>query len=194
MIDYLNDTYCIDDSRIYATGKSNGGGFTGGVLACNPVLSTKIAAFAPVSGAFYVPGSSNDSCDAHEAQSITIPCNPGRVDVPMLEFHGKADDTIAYSGGGRKTECLPTVPHWVREWCKRNGLGLANKTTASHSGKVLKYEYGGAQGKLGLVTHYAIDGLGHDWPSTEPNRDNPDGYTYINATSIIMDFFEGWRL
>ena len=40
----LQDTFCVDPARIYATGFSNGGGFVS-VLACD--LSSRIAAFAP---------------------------------------------------------------------------------------------------------------------------------------------------
>jgi len=121
----------------------------------------QIAAFAPVSGAFYVPGSSSNNCSPQTAQSIPIPCNPGRNPLPILEFHGSADGTIPYSGGPRRNECLPTIPHWVREWSRREGFGLTNKTTSLHGGKVLKYEYGGGQGELGIVSHYFVEGLGH---------------------------------
>jgi poly(3-hydroxybutyrate) depolymerase len=189
MISHFSDRYCIDTARIYAAGKSNGGGFTG-TLACDPKLSTQIAAFAPVSGAFYINGPSSSDCDA---QHITIPCSPGRNPIPILEFHGSDDGTIPYSGGGRRGECLPTIPHWVREWSKREAYGLTNKTTQLYDGKVQKYEYGGAAGQLGIVSHYLTDGLGHNWPSTEPNDDNPDG-TYYNATPIIMGFFNKYTL
>ena len=56
-----------------------------------------------------------------------------------------------------------------------------------------KYEYGGAAGQLGIVTHYLTDGSGHDWPSTEPNDDNPNGI-YYNATPLIMEFFKKYAL
>src|SRR6187402_618572 len=90
------------------------------VLSCSHPPQTRtntsqeqIAAFAPVSGAFYVPGSSADNCSP---QTITIPCKPGRNPLPIIEFHGSNDTTIPYSGGPRRGECLPTIPHWVREW------------------------------------------------------------------------------
>jgi polyhydroxybutyrate depolymerase len=50
----LEQRLCVDTSRFYATGKSEGGGFAG-MLACNETSAARIAAFAPVSGAFY-PG------------------------------------------------------------------------------------------------------------------------------------------
>jgi poly(3-hydroxybutyrate) depolymerase len=189
MINHFNDRYCIDTTRIYASGKSNGGGFTG-TLACDPSLSTQIAAFAPVSGAFYIPGSSDSNC---APQTATLPCNPGRNPLPIIEFHGGADTTIPYSGGPRRGVCLPTVPHWVREWSKREGFGLTNTTTNLYGDKVHKYEYAPNSDNFGVVTHYLTDGLGHAWPSTEPNDDNSAG-TYYDATPIIMDFFNKWTL
>ena len=51
MIAYMSNNYCIDTDAIYMAGKSNGGGFSGNIAACDPVLSTKIAAFASASGA-----------------------------------------------------------------------------------------------------------------------------------------------
>lgn len=135
MIAHFNSRYCIDTSRIYASGKSNGGGFTGGYLACDPELSKQIAAFAPVSGAFYLPGSNDTDCSP---TTIAIQCNPGRNPVPVLEFHGNGDKTIPYGGGPRRGECLPTIPHWIREWSKREGYGLTNKTTQLYDGKVQK--------------------------------------------------------
>lgn len=51
LIKSLQSQYCIDSTRIYASGMSNGGGFTG-TLACDPTASNLFAAFAPHSGAF----------------------------------------------------------------------------------------------------------------------------------------------
>ena len=70
---------------------------------------------------------------------------------------------------------------------------MSNKTTEMYGGKVQKYEYGEVAGRLGIVTHYLTDGLGHDWPSKEPNDDNSKG-TYYDATPIIMDFFNKYTL
>ncbi|KAH8651885.1 putative ferulic acid esterase [Tricladium varicosporioides] len=182
MINHFEDRYCVDSTRIWAAGKSNGGGFTG-TLACSS-LSPRIAAFAPVSGAFYIPyPSGTTTCPS--ATSIPIPCSPpaSRLPIPVMEFHGTADTVIRYGGGERNEACLPTVPHWVREWSKRDGYGLTNVTTSLYGGNVTKYEY-----HDGMVTHYLTEGLGHAWPSTEPNGDNSKG-TYFNATPIIMEWF-----
>ncbi|KAL3420051.1 ferulic acid esterase [Phlyctema vagabunda] len=183
LIDHLSSQYCLDRTRIYAAGKSNGGGFTN-VLACDPLLSTLIAAFAPVSGAFYESNTSASDC---VPQNLDISCNPGRVPVPILEFHGSADATINYEGGARKGACLPSIPHWIQDWSIRNGFDSTNVTTDLYDNRLHKYEYGHGE-NLGIVTHYLTDGLGHDWPSIEANNDNPDG-TFYDATPIIMEFF-----
>ncbi|KAF7590083.1 hypothetical protein BBP40_003285 [Aspergillus hancockii] len=187
MLEYFQENYCIDSSRVYAAGKSNGGGFTN-LLACNATSSTKIAAFGPVSGAYYQDVSEKDC----HPTTVPVECAPGRSPIPIIEFHGSNDTTIPYGGGGRRGKCLPTIPHFVREWSKRDGYGLHNKTTELYGGHVQKYEYGTGV-SFGIVTHYLIDGLGHDWPSVLPNSDNPNG-TYLNATPIIMDFFNRYTL
>ncbi|TVY60788.1 putative feruloyl esterase C [Lachnellula suecica] len=183
MINHFNDIYCIETTQIYAAGKSNGGGFCG-TLACDSSLSKQIAAFAPVSGAFYVPGSSSDAC---APTTIALTCNAGRSPIPIIEFHGSADTTVPYGGGGSHDQCLPTIPHWVREWSTRDGYGLTNKTTNLYNNQVQKYEYASGSA-FGTVTHYLTQGLGHAWPSTSPNSDNSAG-TYFNATPLIMQFF-----
>lgn len=189
LITHLEKNYCIDPTRVYASGKSNGGGFTND-LACDPVASTRIAAFAPVSGGYYQNlTSSEDECDP---SSVEIQCNPGRSRVPILEFHGTADTTIPYAGGARHGFCLPTVSHALRQWADRDGLGTSNKTEELWGGHVQKYEFG--SGELqGVVTHYRIDGWKHVWPSKHGNYDSSKG-TYFDAAPVIMKFFKRWSL
>jgi poly(3-hydroxybutyrate) depolymerase len=105
-----------------------------------------------------------------------------------LEFHGSQDTTIAYAGGPRNGECLPSIHRWVEEWSKRDGLETCGVETDLYGGKVKRWEYGG-----GKVTGYLVEGLGHAWPSVGPNSDNPNG-TYFDATPIIMKWFGRWSL
>jgi poly(3-hydroxybutyrate) depolymerase len=44
LLEFMADNYCVDASRIYATGKSIGGGFAD-VLACTDIPGGEIAAF-----------------------------------------------------------------------------------------------------------------------------------------------------
>lgn len=188
IIDYLEKKYNVDKARIYASGKSDGAGFCN-VLACDAGASQRIAAFAPVSGAFYV-----DASPCHP-DSVKLPCRPGRKPIPFLEFHGGNDTVISYGGGERKNECLPAIPHFIQQWAVRNGLGLQNATSklAKHTES---YTFGsGAQ--EGLVRHIYESDIGHDWPSTSPNADNSkDGHhvASYDATPIILDFFSKHHL
>ena len=70
LLDRLEDTLCVDQSRIFATGKSEGGGFTA-LLACR--LPDRIAAFATVSGAFY----RSTDCTASPPVPIVVSTAPG---------------------------------------------------------------------------------------------------------------------
>lgn len=97
----MRANYCIDNSRIYATGKSNGGGFVN-TLACSPGHGGDFAAFAPVAAALYTEPA----------------CTPARSPMPILEFHGKLDETIPYAGSAKKH--LPNIPDWLNTWGVRN--------------------------------------------------------------------------
>jgi polyhydroxybutyrate depolymerase len=78
LLQVLPSRMCIDPSRIYATGVSNGGGFAAR-LGCE--LSSQIAAIAPVAGGY---------------RSLD-PCHPDRP-VAVLEIHGTADTVVPYDG------------------------------------------------------------------------------------------------
>ncbi|TGO53666.1 hypothetical protein BOTNAR_0289g00060 [Botryotinia narcissicola] len=189
IIDSLDGKYCIDRKRIWATGKSDGGGFCN-TLACDPILSTKIATFASVSGAYYID---TQPCFPN---NVTIPCSPGRPKIPMIEFHGGEDSTIHYDGqANRSNQCIPTVPHWVHQWALRDKLDLKNATTNLTHDTVV-YIYGKGEDE-GLVQHVFDRDLDHDWPSTVLNADligHGEGPASFNATPIIMDFFQKHNL
>ncbi|KAF8852581.1 carbohydrate esterase family 1 protein [Acephala macrosclerotiorum] len=188
ILNQIESLHCINPSRITATGKSDGAGFCN-VLACDPVLSKRMAAFAPVSGAYYID---TLSCNA---STVAIPCSAGRKDIPMLAFHGGNDTTIPYLGGERQDECLPTIPHFIQDWAIRDGLGVSNVITPVAVDTV-KYSFGRGL-ETGLVGLYYESNIGHDWPSTQPNSDNTAVGHHVanyNATPIILDFFESHPL
>jgi len=168
--------------------KSDGAGFCN-VLACDNTLSARIAAFAPVSGAYYI-----DTLPCVPS-TVNIPCAPSRHDIPILAFHGGNDTTIPYLGEERKNECLPAIPHFIEEWALRDGLGDTNATTPLASNTVV-YSYGNGL-DTGLVELVFDSNIGHDWPSTEPNADNQVAGHHVasfNATPIILEFFKSHRL
>ncbi|KAI5195316.1 hypothetical protein E4T38_09163 [Aureobasidium subglaciale] len=86
----LSSTLCIDSSRVYAAGKSNGGGFAANVLACDPQASRIFAAFAGASGAYY-PGATDANCNG---DVVPLTCNPGRYPIPLFTTHGDSDGQL----------------------------------------------------------------------------------------------------
>ncbi|MGW1676786.1 alpha/beta hydrolase family esterase [Saccharopolyspora sp. NPDC002376] len=170
LLNELQRDFCVDPKRIYAAGKSNGGGFTG-VLACR--MSGRIAAFAPVSGAFYPQGGE---------------CEPERA-APILDFHGTGDSTIPYDGD--RSKGLPPIPDWLASWADRNDCAAEPVVRDRGNGVQVSTWRGCDRGSA--VVHYRIEGLGHYWPSTHPNPDS-DGPTVLDATPIIMDFFTRHQL
>lgn len=80
LLDWLDDTLCVDDSRIYATGVSNGASLVSR-LGC--LLSNRLAAIAPVAG----------------DDRVSPGCQPSRP-VSVLEIHGSDDGSVSYGGAG----------------------------------------------------------------------------------------------
>ncbi|WP_263170846.1 alpha/beta hydrolase family esterase [Streptomyces sp. SCSIO ZS0520] len=170
LLDLLEAQFCVDTTREYAAGKSNGGGFAG-LLGCR--LSARLAAVAPVSGAFYPQGG---------------PCEPERP-VPVLDFHGQQDTTIPYTGDPAKG--LPPLQDWLTGWASRENCDAAPETTAPWPHVSRQRWTGCAEGSE--VVHYAVSDLGHDWPSTTPNEDSEVPTTF-DATPLIWEFFQQHRL
>jgi poly(3-hydroxybutyrate) depolymerase len=196
VLDDLEDDLCIDTSRIYATGKSQGGGMVG-VLACDEKASQRIAAFAPVSGAFYTTGSTSNLVSCDDPKTLAITCNPGRDSIPVLDFHGGNDTTISINGGFRNGGCLPNIRYWVAEWVLRNNLTASSADIKYLDGSAKEYRYGKGD-EEGLVTFvYDGDRVNHDWPATINNTDNEDhgsGPATFNASTLIMAYFAKYTL
>jgi len=182
LLAHLNTTYCIDHTRIYASGKSNGAGFVD-TLACSD-NGDAFAAFAMASAALYTD-TSRDSCNKSRA---------------VLESHGKADTTIPYdpTKPGKGGE-LPPIRSWVKWWSERNGC--ASSDVAAEMQKdgydVFDYDCRGANSTV----HYAVEDLGHCWPSG--NGENFDARTTaegkcedrsLDFTPVVLEFFERWHL
>ncbi|MGB8859499.1 MAG: glycerophosphodiester phosphodiesterase family protein [Ilumatobacteraceae bacterium] len=184
----LEDQLCIDTSRIYVTGMSNGAMMTS-TLAC--MLPSVFAAAAPVAGVRSPDG-----------------CEPDR-DVPLIAFHGTDDPFLAFEGGyGPKVAGLPSpdgtgtlgevgvadpadalpVVDRVAEWAARNGCdGELTESVVADDVTLLSSCDGGA------TELYVIDGGGHSWPGSEFDEGIVDivGPTTdsIDATELIWAFF-----
>jgi polyhydroxybutyrate depolymerase len=157
LINCLKGQLTIDADRIYATGFSNGGGMVNR-LGCD--LADVIAAIGPVSGAYL----------SHDA------CQPTRP-VPVVAFHGTADEIVPYEGG----EALPPIPQWASDWAVRNGCVSTSMITYSE-GDVTGETWGNCTDEA-VVTLYTITGGKHWWPGS------PGATQFIDATDTIWEFF-----
>ncbi|KAK5761658.1 Histone-lysine N-methyltransferase set-6 [Elasticomyces elasticus] len=199
LIANITASFCIDTGHIFAIGHSNGGGFVG-VMACDPVLSVTIAAFAGNSAALYTNINSNTNPDPNTMEPLNTPvqalCSPGRNDVPFVEFHGTADTQIAYAGSiNHAAKALPSLPHWATDWSIRQGYGSTNVTTyqaplapTTNGGpaNVTIYRFGSGA-RLGIITHYRLESWVHAYPNFANDNTAP-----IDASSTAMAFFYRW--
>ncbi|KII85665.1 carbohydrate esterase family 1 protein [Plicaturopsis crispa FD-325 SS-3] len=183
IISELQSNLCVDPNRIYAAGKSEGGGFAH-LLACTNTTSALIAAFAPVSAAIY-PG-----------VYPTSGCNPNRS-VPIINFHGLNDTIVPFAGrpadtaNGGPAYALPNVTVWREAWASRNGCPTTDPSgldalDAQDASEMLWDCL--STNIRAIVTGYTIDGLGHSWPTTL----GLDGdKALFNATpEYIVPFFD----
>ncbi|WP_018681370.1 alpha/beta hydrolase family esterase [Actinokineospora enzanensis] len=170
LLDKLQSQLCIDKSRIFAAGKSNGGGFVG-LLACQ--LPNRIAAFGIVAGAFY--DATQSGCGANP---------PG---VPIIDFHGTNDTIVDYDGDlDSHGETLPAIQTWLAGWAVRDNCTTGPTQTVLDT-EVIRYAWSSCQSSVDVV-HYKILGHGHTWPGAADS--GPGTHTIqINATTAIWSYF-----
>lgn len=167
LLDDLAATYCVDPSRTYATGKSNGGGFAA-LLACR--MPDRFAAVAPVAAALY-PGTRAGCDDA-----------PG---VPVIDIHGTGDTTIPYDGDADRD--LPAITDQLRTWADRNGCRAAPRTQDLAPDVTRTRWHRCADGAD--VEHIAVDGGGHVWPGATVYSGGGYVTRNVKASRLIWRFF-----
>jgi polyhydroxybutyrate depolymerase len=163
------DDLCIDPSRVYATGMSNGG-FLSHRIGCE--LADKFAAIAPVAGVLGVPT-----------------CTPSRP-MPVIHFHGTADTLVPYNGDAATG--FGSVMDTFHGWANRDGCtGTPTQTYSKGDASCQTYSQctGGAE-----VTLCTIQGGGHTWPGGTPFPALGVTSTDINATDAMWTFFAAHQL
>ncbi|MFB9909684.1 alpha/beta hydrolase family esterase [Allokutzneria oryzae] len=171
LLDALETSLCVDPRRVYATGKSNGGGFAA-LLACE--AADRIAAIAPVAGAFYPTGRE---------------CRPSRP-VPVIGFHGTADVTIPYDGDADRG--LPPIRDWTEQWAARDRCRISLPRKEIRPDITISRWIGCARGAE--VEHVAVAGGGHTWPGADSYSGGGRTTQTIEAHELIWRFFRAHRL
>jgi polyhydroxybutyrate depolymerase len=175
LVGVLEQRYCINPARVYASGFS-GGARTASQLACDS--SNVFAAVAAVSGL-----------------RRPTPCPTGRP-VAILAFHGTADPVDPYAGHGQ--------PYWTYSvtqaaayWAAQDGCSTP-ATTSKPDRTVTLSDYGHCHAGV-AVELYTIAGEGHEWPggprlpSVLTTLLGPQT-TAINADNVMWAFFEAHPL
>lgn len=168
LLDQLIKGFCVDAARIYISGLSNGGGMSHR-LACE--MAERVAAIGGVAGAYH-PGA----------------CEPARP-VPVIAFHGTADDIVPYLGGGGRDITFPPIETWAAGWAARNGCDAEPEALAP-VGVVSGVEYVNCEEDAAVML-YTIEGGGHTWPGGAELPAFIVGVTNddVNASEMMWEFF-----
>lgn len=169
LLDGLEDQLCVDPTREYAAGKSNGAGMSTW-LACQPI--PRFAAVAPVSGV-----------------NMAKFC-PGEHVPPLITFHGDADVPMPYQGGtvvGIELG-VPDVDTRMAEMAGKEHCSGSTDTEISTD--VVHRVWDCPPGSA--LELYKVLGGGHTWPGEDPAGASGLGVVTqsIDATQLMLDFFD----
>ena len=194
LLDVTGAALCVDLTRVYATGLSNGA-MMSSLVMCR--LSTRFAAVAPVAG-LMMP---------HD-------CHPERV-VPFVAFHGTADPLLSYdvdgvSDGSKQLPFTPEAEHnfaavnfqstrtGLAQWSSMDGCtATAQEERVTKS--VTRIRHGDCRDGA-TIELYVIDGGGHTWPGSPLSAGAPASpllgatTTEISANEVMWAFFERYHL
>lgn len=164
IIDAIRATYSVDDSRIYATGMSNGGGFAA-YLACQ--MPGVVSSVATISAAYY---------ETIHKDCLGLPV--GRFDI-----HGTYDPIVDYYGGRRHGARYVAVTDVMAMDAARNRCSDEVRTTRLKN-RSLQQTWVGCQAPL---EHIRIGGGQHVWPGGTADKTSSVGKGF--ATDKVLDFF-----
>jgi polyhydroxybutyrate depolymerase len=163
MVGEISAAMPIDQSRVYATGISNGGIMTY-ALACNSGI---FAAIGP------------------DAATQLDPC-PTPHPTSVIHIHGTDDRLVPYNGGqGASTVNGPPIPDVNAFWRKVDQCGPPDVTT-----KAPVTTSTAACADRRSVELITIDGGRHQWPGGTTFLERFGTTTHVlNATDTIWQFF-----
>ncbi len=172
ILDDLEDELCVDETRVYSTGFSNGG-FLSHRLACE--MTDRFAAIAAVAGTLGIPEAS---------------CKPSRP-IAVLQIHGDQDPLVPIDGGspqipliGKTFGTFQAPQASVDFWRGHDRAGTPAQIFQKGSTLCM-----GAAGTGGTdVTYCRITGGGHQWPGTEALPAMGPQTKDIDATETVLNF------
>lgn len=183
LVDRIAAQTCIDRSRVYATGFSNGGYFSAH-LVCE--LADRIAAAFSVGGISHPDG-----------------CRPSRP-VAMGAIHGTDDEVVPFDASrtsvllegvqidDRKAQELEAffaevIPDELAQFAASFGCTVVTESEFDSITSLTRYT--GCDGGVEL-RFYAIEGAGHVWPGSSWAKD--DSKNGAGSTDDISATADGW--
>ena len=146
LIDWAYAEYQIDLSRVYATGKSNGGKMSYH-LACN--LGYRIAGVASVGGSM--------------TPNTYATCSPNQP-TAIVHIHGRDDTVVPIDGNGRSTPLTDMIDYWKNyNGCDQETVFVIPDLNDDGYGGSL-YRYHGCLNNVD-VQLFLMDQIAHDWPT-----------------------------
>ncbi|WP_160319477.1 extracellular catalytic domain type 1 short-chain-length polyhydroxyalkanoate depolymerase [Herpetosiphon geysericola] len=186
LIDHFAQAYSIDQTRVYATGHSNGS-----MMALRLALELPDRIAAVVGSAGYM--AQNSQCTA-----VGTP-------APLMLVAGTADPVMPYAGGAidipgeSKQGMVLSAEATIQLWLEMLGITTAPSISQlpdvypADNSTVTINSY-----EDSLVRFYRIDGGGHNWPSLEQaarvnQRQNPQNRDFY-AADAAWEFMQQHRL
>ncbi len=164
----LESEFCIDSTRVYVTGLSNGGMFSNR-LACE--LSNRITAVVTSAASLMVAGRS---------------CTPARP-IPFAEMHSLEDLSVPWDGGrgcGPSNAVFSSVNETMSNWITANGctcgFGKPCNSTTLVDGNGVCVQFGTCNAATVLCT--LGNASGHVWPGRLSGTDPESGCNTKDAT------------
>ena len=176
VIDDIGAHVCIDLSRVYVAGFSNGGMMTVR-LACE--MADRFAAAATVSGSAAIPLDT---------------CKPSRP-IPFMHIHGTADALVPYDGGagglpisGEPTPVFPPVAQEVATFRSSDGCPAASDVYFDQGSA--QCDHWGPCTADSEVIFCTIDGGTHAWPADPATGAVFTETSTLDATTQIWRFLQ----
>ena len=171
LVAHLEQTYCVNQNAVFATGFSAGAAFT---IAYSCAHEGQVHAIATV------------------AVEFQLGC---KEPMSILAFHGTADPLVPYQNGAIGLS-LPGVK--VRgtqlnmaDWAKLDRCRAAARVSRIGS-QVTRSVWSGCQ-PGSAVTLYSVLGGGHTWPGADPKLGVGLTTEQVSATTQMLAFFDRRR-
>lgn len=194
-ISEVKDRLRIDPARIYLVGTSNGGMMAFHYAASHPEEIAAVATVAASVGGRLIfephDGFVGRRTSGMKPSSLL---ESGGTHVPVLMFHGNADETVPFYGGQsvrHASSWFLSAGESAEFWVRRNACRGLPEISFHHQAKVRRKVWTQcAQGSE--VVLYELSGWGHYWPNKVPSGDL-EAFEGLDAAEVIWEFFRRHR-